>query len=405
MTAYLCEKATPDKFAAFERTSLSSAEGHNERWLQERLFISPKLVPMTEMFGHGEDFVPLCRGLPLRYGASNVFLDLLGVSPTGKLVLIECKLWRNPEARREVIAQLFEYASLLADWSYSDLEARLKQARGMSGENPIFRAVHAMYPDLSEARFVDSVSESLRTGNFLLAIAGDGIRSDLQSLRSLLATRDGLLASLALLEIQLYRDAEGRTLLVPCVPVKSEVIAHRVVTRANGTPLTLESADSLATTAPVANSKRDSASSIMRLANRALWDLFISSVRFDHPDQPPPRHGGNNYVRIDLPGPVSGLVAYRTADRATGFMLKFVGEEGRETLQRLLEDQTALEAELGHELVFEVGTSSEGDGRVVGELRIDWKPSGSVNTDDAQLEWLRMMANSAVNALRPRLGS
>jgi len=57
---------------------------------------------MTEMFGHGEAFVPLCRELPLRFGTSSVFLDLLGVSPTGKLVLIECKLWRNPEARREV---------------------------------------------------------------------------------------------------------------------------------------------------------------------------------------------------------------------------------------------------------------------------------------------------------------
>jgi hypothetical protein len=96
---------------------------------------------MVEMFGYGESFVPLCRELPLRYGSSNVFLDLLGVSATGRLVLVECKLWRNPEARREVVAQLFEYAALLSEWTNSDLEARLKKARRLTGENPIFAAV------------------------------------------------------------------------------------------------------------------------------------------------------------------------------------------------------------------------------------------------------------------------
>jgi hypothetical protein len=151
MTAYLGDADALDKFVSFERTALSSTDGRNERWLQERLFTSPKLLPMTEMFGHGEAFVPVCRELPLRFGTSSVFLDLLGVSPTGKLVLIECKLWRNPEARREVIAQLFEYASLLAEWSYSDLEAKLKQSRGLSGENPMFHAVRAVYPHLLEA--------------------------------------------------------------------------------------------------------------------------------------------------------------------------------------------------------------------------------------------------------------
>ena len=91
----------------------------------------------------------------------------------------------------------------------------------------MFHAVRAVYPHLLEAPFVDAVSESLRTGNFLLAIAGDGIRSDLQSLRRLLENRGGLLASLALLEIQLYRDSAGRTLLVPSVPLTKSKQSNR----------------------------------------------------------------------------------------------------------------------------------------------------------------------------------
>jgi len=45
--------------------------------------------------------------------------------------------------------------------------------------------VKASRQDLQEAAFVDAVSASLRRRKFLLAIAGDGIRTDLQSLRRL----------------------------------------------------------------------------------------------------------------------------------------------------------------------------------------------------------------------------
>ena len=155
MTAFLLDERAGDSLVLFERVSLTAANGHSERWLQERLFASPALLPMVEMFGYGESFVPLCRELPLRYGSSNVFLDLLGVSATGRLVLVECKLWRNPEARREVVAQLFEYATLLSEWTYSDLEARLKKARRLTGENPIFAAARTAHPELEEAAFVD----------------------------------------------------------------------------------------------------------------------------------------------------------------------------------------------------------------------------------------------------------
>ena len=35
---------------------------------------------------------------------------LLLITPDGNLVLVECKLWRNPQARREVLAQIIDYA-------------------------------------------------------------------------------------------------------------------------------------------------------------------------------------------------------------------------------------------------------------------------------------------------------
>lgn len=68
MTTFLYDEQTSGSPAAFQPVALTVGNGHNERWLQERIFELPALLPMIEMFGHGESFVPLCRALPLRYG-------------------------------------------------------------------------------------------------------------------------------------------------------------------------------------------------------------------------------------------------------------------------------------------------------------------------------------------------
>ena len=100
-----------------------------------------------------------------------------------------CKLWRNPEARREVVAQLFEYATLLSEWTYSDLEARLKKARRLTGENPIFAAARTAHPELEEAAFVDAVNQSLvRGGNNYVRLDLPGPVAGLVAYRSAPAT-------------------------------------------------------------------------------------------------------------------------------------------------------------------------------------------------------------------------
>lgn len=277
MTAYLDDTQEQEgPLVAFERVSLSMTNGHSERWLQERLFSHPSLLPMVDMFGRGEDFVPLCRELPLRYGSSKVFLDLLGVSPTGKLVLVECRLWRNP-ARREVVAQLFEYASLLAESTYSDLEARLKQARGLSGENPIFVAAKRRSPDLNEASFVDAVNRSLAQGDFLLVIAGEGIRSDLQALRRLLTSQGGLLSRVAFLEIKIFKDAQGRTLLIPFVPLQSEIVKRELLVGGDGHPVERLSSPTRLNAA-IAEPISSMTAGASRLQNRTFWDRFIAAM-------------------------------------------------------------------------------------------------------------------------------
>ena len=53
--------------------------------------------------------VPICTELSTPAGAIDNFM----VTPSGLPVLVECKLWRNPEGRREVIGQILDYAKEL----------------------------------------------------------------------------------------------------------------------------------------------------------------------------------------------------------------------------------------------------------------------------------------------------
>lgn len=84
-----------------------SAFGHyDEAWLQTLLHGHPKIFPIEQIEPGFGDLIPLCRELSLLFGGGRSgALDNLFVTRDGKLVLVEAKLWRNPEARRTAVAQ------------------------------------------------------------------------------------------------------------------------------------------------------------------------------------------------------------------------------------------------------------------------------------------------------------
>ncbi len=47
-------------------------------------------------------------------------VDNFLITASGLPIILECKLWRNPEARREVAGQILEYAKTLTRWTYDD---------------------------------------------------------------------------------------------------------------------------------------------------------------------------------------------------------------------------------------------------------------------------------------------
>ena len=74
----------------------------------------------------------------------------------GDLIIVECKLWRNPDARRKVIGQILDYAKDLSNMNYSQLESGVLRVTGEDNSS-IYDKMLKHFPDLDEAEFIDKV--------------------------------------------------------------------------------------------------------------------------------------------------------------------------------------------------------------------------------------------------------
>lgn len=216
----------------------SDGPSSRESWLRDLLYAHPDLLPIQEIEPAFGDTVAVCRELPTRAGPA----DLLLLNRTGLPTIVECKLWRNPEARRKVVAQVLDYAKELTALQYSDLEAAVGRALGRETD---LAALIGVEGERELPRFIDRVSLNLRRGRFFLLIVGDGIRQGTEELVEYLQRHAHLNFALALVEMGVYRlpTAQGASLLVVPRVLMRTVEIERAVVRVDGT--------GVAVTAPV----------------------------------------------------------------------------------------------------------------------------------------------------------
>ena len=164
---------------AMESLPLRPGSGatYDEAWLQRLIQEHPSLLPIGMIEPALQGPIPICMELPVPSG----FVDNLMITADGGIVVVETKLWRNPEARREVIGQVLDYAKDLSRLSYEDLQRAVRTAR-KEPKATLFSLVHGDGDPHHEAAFVDGLSRNLRLGRMLLIIAGDGIQEGAVSL-------------------------------------------------------------------------------------------------------------------------------------------------------------------------------------------------------------------------------
>lgn len=206
---------------------------YKEAWLQRLIMRHPSLLPIDQIEPGFNPLMPVCLELPVRSGS----LDLLFVTPRGDLALIECKLWRNPQARREVVAQIIDYAKDLSNWTYEDLEHAISRTKSLDPSGSV--TPRSLYDlacaenELDEASFHDAVSRNLKRGRFLLLIVGDGIREGVEAMAEFLQQHAGFHFTLGIVELAIYKVRGGRVVL-PRVIVKTSNISRGVVSLEEG---------------------------------------------------------------------------------------------------------------------------------------------------------------------------
>ena len=138
--------------------------------------------------------------------------DLLGVDADGMIVMVECKLEANREARRMVVGQILEYAGQLWGTSYDDFEEMLTDNSGRSLVDMVRQ--HISDDAWSEADFRAGVERGLEAGKFRLVIAINGMNDELKGIVEYLKQRGGV--RLEVLELQQFTDEKsGVAVLVP----------------------------------------------------------------------------------------------------------------------------------------------------------------------------------------------
>lgn len=181
---------------SYERVSARDLQ-LRESWFRDAIFDNPELViaPCREAGRVDEAEVWLPWAIEKNFGSGPI--DVLLVSSYGRIGLVETKLSYNPQKRREVVAQLLDYALSLQD-------------RG--------RAALPELPPGDDAPDEEDVVDAVAGGKFLLLIAGDAL--DPRALRlseALLARHLTNEWDLFMIDVNLFHRQDGgdQVLLVP----------------------------------------------------------------------------------------------------------------------------------------------------------------------------------------------
>lgn len=374
----------------------TSAAGITEAWIQDLVQRHPGCLPIEEIDPIFAGPIPICTELNTNVGRIDNFL----VTPSGLPVLVECKLWRNPEGRREVVGQILDYAKELARWSSSDLQREV--ARRCPGEgNPLLRLLKNAGHTVDEISFNDALTYNLRKGRFLLLIVGDGIREGVEAISEYLQRHLGLHFSLGLVEMPVFDHPGGGFIVTPRILARTQTITRNVVNLPDGMALVDVDEDDGEARSPL---QRRSQCFGMSDEQEAFWAEFISDLRLDDPEQPLPRAARQGHIKMRLPAPQGScwITIWRDVARdEVGLSLKWSSDSlGEAAAHALIEEWPDVSAELGGSAILaEVG------GRLTITEQIK---AGSLKEEAGRRQAFQQLGarlNAWVNVFRPRVRS
>jgi hypothetical protein len=134
----------------------------------------------------------------------------VGIDKLGNIFIVETKLASNPQAKREVIGQILEYAAFMHEKRIDWLNEVVKKQKGMSVAE-YFEKV----PEWDKESFEQKLRDTLNDGKFKLFIAVDEMNPALQTIINYM--RDPLGLEVYALEFRYFKEESGMEILVPNV--------------------------------------------------------------------------------------------------------------------------------------------------------------------------------------------
>lgn len=196
----------------------------NESWLQVIIQNNSSLLPVEEIEPSFAESFAIGREINTKVG----FIDNLLINEDGYITIIETKLWRNIQARREVVGQIIDYAKELTKWTFDDLNEAVIQVNNKS----IIEIVkqNSNENEIDEKYFIDSVSKNLKRGRFLLLIVGDGIQESVEEMVDYLQQFAQINFTLALIELQVFKNNTDDSIIVlPQIITRTKEITRAII--------------------------------------------------------------------------------------------------------------------------------------------------------------------------------
>lgn len=359
----------------------------SEAQLQQLIHEFPSCLPVEEIDPLFANPVPLCMELSTNAGP----IDNLLITDTGLPIIVECKLWRNPEGRREVVGQILDYAKELTRWSSSDFQREVAKRTGIA-DTPVLTLLRAAGREVDEVRFNDALTHNLRRGRFMLLIVGDGIREGVETISEYLQVHANLHFSLGLVEMPIFLAGDSR-IVAPRVLARTHLIERHVVAVPEGFALQAPEDDA-------ADEDDNDPTSPFN-----FWSAFVAGLKLDDPEQAPPKATARRSIYMPLPVPGSAslwFTIYRIASGPrVGIYLSYVRDSlGSRVVERLLDDWGELRDQLGGSVSID---DTDQYGR---KLILDCTTTGNWAIPEEREKafiWLQERVNRFVNVLRPRI--
>jgi len=402
--------STSNESTQLERVPLSSNQKgteYNEDWLQDLVFRHPDCLPIREIDSGYSPLVPLCREMNTRVGR----IDAVFATPDGRIVLLEAKLWRNPEARRKVVGQILDYAKEISKWSYSDFQREVSLRRqDVDGDNRPYEIIRSEHSQVLEADFVDGIERSLQRGDFMLLVVGDGIREGVGGIAEYLEGATSLDFTFGLVELAIHAMPDGGRLVQPRVLTRTVTIRRSVI-RLEGGDFELE--EDTDESSDGAESEEKETSEAVKQSNEyhlGFWEEFFQKLHLDDPEQPLPNPSRKSFIYLPLlPSSDSRARLYigSRKDGKTVVHLNFYLSErsaplGRIAYPQLEAEREEIDLEIDGELSWERDDRPNGHG---GQIFIEhtFPDSHQPQRREEIMNFLTKYTNQFVNTFRPRV--